>query len=108
MNDAREETKRPGDKQASAMNRNSWRLPPVYIEILMNIHGRREPYGHADAPILREAVKDFLLHEIIEDSGDYPRYTLTRRGRALVDMICNTPLPALVFVDPRTEAILMG
>jgi hypothetical protein len=38
---------------------------------------------------------------ILEKTDTYGIYRTTPRGKALVDMLCTTPLPEMRFIDPR-------
>lgn len=42
----------------------------------------------------------------IEGATDHRVYEATERGRAFVQMLCDTPLPQQRWVDPRTQVVV--
>lgn len=96
------------DVDASPLDRvviRSWRLCPAYIEILLHCHAHCEPIPRLDAPVTRDALamlEEFGMIEVDDHSGS--GLTTTARGRALVNLLCETPIPVetKTFLDPRT------
>ena len=81
------------------------RLTPNDIEVLIHCHCHPEPHPRLNAPAVSDAIQRFLrqgLIETVEDSNN--TWATTERGRVLIDMLCETPLPEQRWFDPRTEA----
>ena len=84
-----------------------WRLSPAFIELLIHINAYPRPLDNPDAPVTKEGLCLMLHHSLIkEDPGRPSGYWTTERGRALIDMLCSTPLPEKRYVDPRTSSII--
>lgn len=84
-----------------------WRLTPAYIEVLLHCHCHCDDLPRRDAPVTVNALRDFADSGLIEssiqrDSG----WQTTAKGKALVEMLCSTPLPVAAFVDPRAGVIV--
>lgn len=76
----------------------AWHLSPYDIRILFHCDHIVEPLP--DTISTRSAVAMFLANElIVADPGSESGYRTTVRGKCLVKMLCNTPLP--VYIDPR-------
>lgn len=75
-------------------------LSPNDIEVLIHCHCRPEPHPRLDAPAVRDAINRFLHFGIIKISGK-DMYNTTDRGDALMMMLCRTPFPESIWVDPR-------
>lgn len=96
------------DVDASPMDRvviRAWRLCPAYIEILLHCHAHCEPIPRLDAPVTRDALEMLEQFGMIEaDDHSGSGWLTTAKGRALVDLLCDTPIPveATTFLDPRT------
>ncbi len=90
-------------------------MTPLEIEILIHCHVTPAPHPRADALAVREALESFMLNGIIERIDEpilgkviayKPPYYKTRgRGRALVTLLCNTPLPSQAWVDKDGKVI---
>ena len=81
-------------------------MTPYEIELLIFINGRASsldecapPCTHRDNVVARFEHDDLIYENQESTSGWYT----TSRGMALVEMLCATPLPKRVWVDPRTE-----
>lgn len=96
------------DVDASPLHRvvsRGWRLSPAYIEILLHCHCHCEPIPRLDAPVTADALAMFEEYGIVEKADRFEHgWATTPRGRALVDLLCETPLPEefTSFLDPRT------
>lgn len=65
------------------------------------------------APAIKEAIVWLVKHGIIRMTTSEEReagwegiYSGTEKGRAWVDLMCKTPFPIEMWVDPRTEEII--
>jgi hypothetical protein len=78
-------------------------MTPLAIEILVQCHSSWAI--RADAPYLEEAGRMVCEGLLVQDScykvAATAKYNLTPRGKALVAMLCQTPLPEEVWTDPR-------
>lgn len=83
---------------------------PLAVEMLLHYHCSPDAHPQITNPVHLQAVHDWCLVGALEeeddDADDTGRYSITSRGRALVTMICNTPLPEARFVDPRTLTVV--
>jgi hypothetical protein len=82
-----------------------WRLSPAYIELLLHCHCYCGPLPRPDAPVTGEGVAMLKEHGMIEESDRCDHgWTTTARGKALVQLLCETPPPEKFtsFLDPRT------
>jgi hypothetical protein len=79
-------------------------MSPLMIEMLLHLHCRRDPYDHRSGQAQIAAFEWFRREQLIEPCspadgcllfGVY--YRTTDRGAALVDKLCNTPLPVAVW-----------
>lgn len=78
-------------------------MPPGQISLLLHYHfSPAEPDRNN---MTREWTDHFLSNDLIERREDGMGYTTTERGRAFVEMLCNTPLPISKWVDPRVEPV---
>ncbi|RWG24585.1 hypothetical protein [Mesorhizobium sp.] len=59
-----------------------------------------------DAPIFRETVEELVSLDLLEPVNSDPSrlFKTTERGKALISMWCDTPLPEKRYVDPRFGA----
>ena len=71
------------------------------MEILIHFHVSPSPFPRWDAPAFRETVDDLFANGLIEPRGEPRCYDTTARGKALIRMWQETPLPEAKFVDPR-------
>ena len=99
-------------------------MTPSDIEVLLHYHCSPEPHPRIDAPAVREVTKRFLKDGIIKKADrrlpipDFYKeisltdsyeeislnsYITTEKGTAWVKMICETPYPKMVYVDPRKQ-----
>lgn len=79
-------------------------LTPNHIEVLLHYHCFTDKHPNEDAPAVKAALDFFLKEDILRLSkGDF---TTTERGKAFVTMLCTTPLPTKVWVNPLTNGIV--
>jgi hypothetical protein len=82
-----------------------WKLSPLSIGVLFHCHCNSDQMPRRDAPAVQDALEHFKLVGLIECGERFDHgFQTTRLGRALVEMLCKTPLPVLTegFQDPRT------
>jgi hypothetical protein len=80
-----------------------WRLTPAYIEVLLHCHCHCSDFPNRGAPVVVDALRDFMRHGLIACSDRFIHgWQTTAKGKALVEMLCRTPLPVDVLQDPRT------
>lgn len=87
------------------------RISPVGIEAMLHYYYSPEPHQMYDSTAVREATAVFLQNELVEprpldkESVRFgpPLYQCTEKGRAWVEMICTTPLPQIVWINPNTR-----
>lgn len=77
---------------------------PNDIEILLHCHVSHEPHPRLHAPAVQEAINRFVKDDILYKLGG--TYNTTKRGAAWVEMICKTPYPELIYIDPRATDTL--
>lgn len=92
-------------------------MTPAEIEVLIHFHAGAQCHPRSQAPAVIEATKRFLQEGLIEvpvapglmAPPTAPGiYRTTARGKVLVEMLCNTPLPVVQWVDPRSGIIVGG
>lgn len=74
---------------------------PFQINLILHFHTRYDEHPQASAPIYDETVARLVSVGVIHTHDG--RLTTTELGKALVKMWRKTPLPAHVWVDPRTD-----
>ena len=80
-------------------------MTPNDIEVLLHCHVSPVIHPRYDEPAVKETIENFCSRGILEPYGDHLTvFQTTARGQALVLMLCQTPLPEQVFIDPRTES----
>ena len=83
------------------------RWSPVEIETLLRVFYYASYYEQAPhTPATEAAIKTLLNCRLIDRKPMNDKdYFATERGRTLVDMLCETPLPVeqKKWIDPRLE-----
>jgi hypothetical protein len=82
-----------------------WRLSPAYISVLLHCYCRCDEIPNRNAPVIVDALREFIEYGLIVAGGQCDHgFEVTPKGRALVQMLCSTPLPDEIngFQDPRT------
>jgi hypothetical protein len=75
---------------------------PFQLEIIIHHHCSGAPFERSEAPAYRETVEGLEALGLLEkDVRGMP--TTTEKGRALVKVWCNTPVPIQKWVDPRFD-----
>ena len=78
-------------------------MSPYEIEILLSLHCSPAELSQAKTPLLDRTLHDFENEGLIAPYKRESGWTTTPKGAAFVDMLCATPLPKQIWVDPRTE-----
>ena len=79
-------------------------MTPSDITTLIHIHCRTDGLPNHDAPAVIDTILQFSADGIIEPANDRTcGYQTTDRGKALIQLLCQTPLPQTAFIDPRTQ-----
>jgi predicted transcriptional regulator len=76
---------------------------PLQIKLLLKIH-TTQTLKPNDIPseIHRNELKYFITNGLVEKvEGINHTYALTDKGVAFIEMLLNTPLPELKWIDPR-------
>ena len=82
-------------------------MSPYEIELLLDIHCSPAELPNAKVPLLDRTLNDFENEGlIVPDSSFDSGWTTTLRGEALVKMLCDTPMPKQVWIDPRSGEIV--
>lgn len=79
------------------------------IETLLHYHCKAEPLKNAWAPAYTAAIERFLAVGLIEhDMGSASGFRTTERGRVMVEMLRNVPMPVkrILWCDPRTGEVI--
>ena len=72
-------------------------MTPNEIEVLIHYHTSRTAHPRLNAPAVQAAVRMFEQTGIFEQDNGI--YHTTDRGKALVQVLCNTPFPREAWVD---------
>ena len=77
-------------------------MTPTEIMLMTTISSLRG-MGNVDERLRKSAINRLKDSNLIEhDSSSPSGYMPTERGNVFVEMLCSTPLPQSVFIDPRT------
>ncbi len=77
---------------------------PLQVKLLLKIH-TTQTLKPNDIPseIHKNELQYFITNGLVEKVKDINHtYALTYKGEAFIEMLLNTPLPTLKWVDPRT------
>lgn len=79
-------------------------MTPLEINLLLHVYARAGEIENRDAPAVREALTEFLRSDLIElrevhEPGHHP-FKILPRGQAMVDHLCETPLPVASWSRP--------
>lgn len=79
-------------------------LTPLTILMAIHLVTRGDGlagYPNVDRPPQKEVIAWFFVHGIIDREDLQGR--ATDKAKAWVDLICQTPMPVQLWVDPRDE-----
>jgi hypothetical protein len=79
------------------------KLCPAEVTFLLHCDGCVGRAANSFAPVIVDAIDWMLQEGLIEGCEEY--YRTTKRGRALVIAICNTPLPVAAWVDATGQVL---
>lgn len=71
------------------------------MEILIHFHVSAVPFPRADAPLFPETLAGLISDRLLAPRAESGCYDTSDRGKALILMWMQTPLPEARFVDPR-------
>lgn len=73
---------------------------PLTLHMLLHFHNLIEPFPNVNsAPAVMSAL--YYLEDSDLIMWEDGRWQTTPRGKALVNMLCSTPLPVTKWGDPR-------
>jgi hypothetical protein len=81
-------------------------MTPYEIELLLNIHCSPAALPQADTPLLGITLRGFENEDLIKPSTFESGWETTLKEFAFVEMLCDTPLPKQVWIDPRSDKIV--
>lgn len=85
------------------------RSPPSSIRVILHIYYSPEALPDPTSACTQGAIEEFLREGLIQKreqpSEHGSGYEVTERGRHWVEMICTTPLPVQVWLNPLTKEI---
>jgi len=77
-------------------------MTPHDIRVLLHYYVSPEPYP--TSPILSDTLQSFIQRGIISPHVDAESgFRVTPKGGKLVQMLCDTPDPINVWMDPREK-----
>lgn len=76
-------------------------LSPSDIEVLLHCHTCPEPHPRLKAVAVEEALAMFEDCDMISKVGRADIYTTTAKGKMFIRMLCETPAPIEIWIDPR-------
>lgn len=79
-------------------------MSPLFIKMLLHFSSSPAPWGEpsqAAAECVSNMVQDGLVI-VLKGAHDPWPCQITERGKALVQMLCDTPFPEQRWFDPRT------
>jgi hypothetical protein len=77
-------------------------MTPSDIEVLLHFNISNEPHPRETAPAVAHTIHWFINVNVIVAKGG-GMFDLTERGRKLLQMLCDTPLPEHAWTDPREQ-----
>ncbi len=84
---------------------------PLAIEMLLHFYCTSEPFLRQNAPACMETLRMLADSGLVKPDDREGRamegaFQTTERGASLVAMLCRTPLPISLWVDPRTGKVV--
>ena len=84
-----------------------FKLTPSDIEVLLHFYMFPEAHPRWKAPAVVSAIHYFIgekmLVEDLKSPGERRVYHVTERGGKFIEMLCETPIPELEWIDPRSK-----
>lgn len=85
-------------------------MTPNDLEILHSYYISTQPVRHErfGAPVVQEAIENFVTNGILQQYNTSDRYTITEKGKVFMRMILKTPRPVKVdrWFDPLRNKII--
>jgi hypothetical protein len=79
---------------------------PSGIEVALHYYSRPVPHPRYDAGAVREAVDALVQLGLMRpDEQAGSGYRFTEKGKTWIELLCETPMPVEVWVDPRVVAL---
>lgn len=78
---------------------------PLEIRVVLFHYAVRDEFPE-ESTAYKGAINRLINHDIltpVSDPNSAAKYETTEKGRALVEMWCETPLPETKWFDPRFE-----
>ena len=82
------------------------KFTPVELVVLLRCHYEADGPSNNDSPAVAKALSRWEGLGCVRYE-DY-HWEITQKGRAMVGMICQTPLPEQVWADPRATTVEIG
>ena len=79
-------------------------MTPFEINLLLHIYTTPNPPNNLDLPLTKDTLLSFMENGLIINEGDN-LYTVTKRGSAHVNQLCQLPYPVLVWADKNGDII---
>lgn len=93
-------------------------MTPCEIEVMLHhyycVEPMKGPDGNGRSQAQEDAINTLLGCNMIHPSTpqDHKKYgteyVATPRGKAYVEMLCQTPFPEIAWIDPRTNRVVEG
>jgi hypothetical protein len=77
---------------------------PSGIEVALWHYCRCEPHLRLHAGAVIEAIDDMIELGMLEKAPFDPQgtgYHMTEKGKAWIELLCATPMPKRIWIDPR-------
>jgi hypothetical protein len=78
-------------------------MTPNDLDILIHYYVCPDIHERYYAPAVMESCREFVQSGIFVSSGEDGIFSVTEKGRAWMELILNTPMPILKWIDPREE-----
>lgn len=80
-------------------------MTPNDIEVLIHCHTVPSVHPRITAPAVREALKTFVIENMIYKVKGHEYYTTTLRGRVHISQLCNLEFPQQAWVGSDGKII---
>lgn len=86
---------------------NHPRWTPLHIELMLHYCASNVRHPRAHAPAVADCTKELQKHGLIELTPDESPvdYAATEKGKAFLELICQTPLPVRAWMHPDGTVI---
>jgi len=84
-------------------------LSPSDVEVLIWCHCRPQKHERFNAPAIQESFAMFIRCGMIKENPEEKDvFRTTKKGDAMIDTLCSTPEPILVWVDVNGKVLMSG